>query len=210
MKKSKLLSKKDKADSKNELFDRIVNSGFFCYAALLIDNLEIPLFSGQVGEIQDVMIDEKHKNSYLVAFIDFENGENEFAYCYIKKEHLLPLFSFNSAVYENIITTTTFERKKNQAPMTLKQVQDKWKELEVYASSNLELAPHKKFPPRFPVGQLVTVQVDIFTENCTIQAGQTGIISDIKENDMVEVTFWSIPFGTLTLERNELVPASEN
>ena len=80
MEKSKSLNKKDKADQRNEIFDRIVNSGLFCYAALLIDNLDVPLFCGQVGQIEDVMLDEKDKDSYLLTFIDFENGENEFPY----------------------------------------------------------------------------------------------------------------------------------
>lgn len=43
----------------------------------------------------------------------------------MKKEHLLPLFSLNPALYEDILTTTAFQGKKNQQPMTLKQIRDK-------------------------------------------------------------------------------------
>lgn len=100
MEKSKSLSKKDKANHKNELFNRIVSSGFFYYAVLLIDDFEISLFCGEVGEIEDVMLDEEDKDSYLLTFLNFENGENEFARILVKKEHLLPLFSFDPALYK--------------------------------------------------------------------------------------------------------------
>jgi hypothetical protein len=100
MEKSQPLSKKAKADYRNKLFDRIVNSRLFCYTALLIDNLETPLFCDQVGEIENVMIDEEDKDSYLLTFIDFKKGENEFAPCLVKKEHVLLLFSFDPALYE--------------------------------------------------------------------------------------------------------------
>jgi hypothetical protein len=77
MEKSQPLSKKAKADYRNKLFDRIVNSRLFCYTVLLIDNLETPLFCDQVGEIENAMIDEEDKNFYLLPFLDFENGEND-------------------------------------------------------------------------------------------------------------------------------------
>jgi hypothetical protein len=87
------------------------------------------------------------------------------------------LFSFDPALYEEIITTTTFEEKKNQKLITLKQVRNK------------------------------TVQVDIVTESFTIHVGQTGIISNDKNenNDMVVVPFRSMSFGTLALKREKLV-----
>ena len=84
--------------------------------------------------------------------------------------HLLPLFSFDPALYEDIIATTAFEGKKNQQPMTLKQVRDKWKEFQVHDISTLALAPYKKAHSQFLVDQLVTIQVDNITENFTIQA----------------------------------------
>lgn len=67
-----------------------------------------------------------HKNFIFVYHFNFVN---EFFRILVKKEHLLPLFSFDPALYEDIITTTAFEGKKNQQPMTLKQVRDKWKKL---------------------------------------------------------------------------------
>lgn len=97
--------------------------------------------------------------------------------------------------------------------MTLKEVRNKWKKLQVHDISTLELATHKRSHSRFLVDQLVTIQVDFITESFTIQAGQTGIISDIKENDMsnmVDVTFWSMLFGTLALNREELISTSKN
>jgi hypothetical protein len=79
------LSKKDKANHRNKFFDCIVSSGFFYYAVLLIDDFEIPLFCGEVGEIKDVMIDKKDKDSYLLTF--------------------------DLALYEDIITIISFEVK---------------------------------------------------------------------------------------------------
>jgi hypothetical protein len=67
-----------------------------------------------------------HKN---FIFVYHFNLVNEFSRILVKKEHLLPLFSFDPALYEDIITTTAFEEKKNQQPMTLKQVRNKWKKL---------------------------------------------------------------------------------
>ena len=83
---------------RNDLFDRIVNKGIECYAALLVDIVNEPtrrLFRGQVGKIENVILnDEEEKHYYLVIFIDYEKDRDEFNRCLVEKENLLPLFCF--------------------------------------------------------------------------------------------------------------------
>ena len=202
----------EKQDFRNELFEFIVNSNVVYYAALLIDIPEENLFCGQIGEIQRVILDEDtEKNSYFLTFIDFENGQNEIIDCVVKKQDLLPLFSFDPTQDKEI--RTTFEKETK----TLKEVRDLWERNDVHNISTEQLKPHNKSETRFEIGQLVTVEVDVQqrvlnSEAFIIQAGQTGIISnDITTNpdidiDSVEITFWSMPFGILALNRNELIP----
>lgn len=200
---------------RDALFDSIVNSEFFCYAALRVDYSEENLFCGQVGEIQRVMIDDTHKDSYYLIFTDYQNNEKQFAYCFVKKEHLFPLFYLDPNKDKEI--KTTVEENENRDTITLKQIRDNWEKFDVsdiLNSSTSQLLRHNKVSTRFQVGQLVTIQINFEqkvsdNETFIIQAGQIGIISrsdDLKDdNDAVEVIFCSIPFGELVREKEELV-----
>lgn len=199
MKQSKISNKKDKADYRNELFDFIVANGFECYVALCIDYPENNLFCGQVGEIEHVIIEEPDTDSYLVTFIDYKHRkQEEITQCLVKKEHLLPLFCFDPNTYEESIQ----EEDEEEGIMSINTIRNKWEELEFDIISTQNLVPHTKSETRFQVGELVTIQFDFeqTTKNdeiFIIQAGQIGIISDIKKDDCVEITFWTIPFGRL-------------
>ena len=80
---------------------------------------------------------------------------------------------------------------------------------------NSNLRDIKKLENRFQIGQLVTIEVyfqqKTNNKSFVIQAGQTGIISKDKIDDddnVVEVTFWSIPFGLLALIREGFLSSS--
>ena len=208
-----VLSPDEKKNYRNELFDRIINSGYICYAALLVDYSKKNLFCGQIGEIQRVRIEKKNENSYYLIFTDYTNREKQFAYCFVKKQDLLPLFYSDPNQDKKI--ETTFEGKTNQKFMTLEQIRDEWQKNDVSDILNREtnkLLPHNKVKTRFKRGELVTIQIDFefeqempTNETFTIQAGQIGIISssnDLKDDSgAVEVIFCSIPFGKLAREK---------
>jgi hypothetical protein len=203
---------------RNALFDAIFNSGISYYAALLTDQPERNLFCGQIGEIQNVILDKNtKKNSSFLKFIDFDNDQDEITNFVVKKENLLPLFSFDPTRDDQIKT-----RVKGQIQdeiLTIKEIRDIWEEKKFNKISTDTLEPHSKSEARFEIGQLATVQVDFEqklsnsnNEKFIIQAGQTGIISNVSNTDIdyVEVTFWSMLFDTLALEREQLVTKNQN
>lgn len=203
---------------RNVLFDAIFNTGISYCAALLTDQLDINLFCGQIGEIQPVILDKNtEKNSFFLQFIDFENDEQEITSVVVKKENLLPLFSFDPTQDEKI--KTTVKKQIQDEILTLKEIRDIWEEKKFNKISTDTLELHRKAESRFEIGQLATVQVDVeqklfhsTNEKFTIQAGQTGIISNMSNTDIdyVEITFWSLPLGTLALERKQLVTKNQN
>lgn len=205
-----LLDKKE--NDRNQLFDYLVNTKIYLYAALLVDYPENNILCGQIGEIESVRIEEKNKDSYLVTFIDYENEREEIAQCLVKKKHLLPLFSFDPTEYE----TTEVKYNPNEK-ITINEIRNRWEKLffsqsrgGVLNNSTSYLLKHEKVSTRFKIGELVTVQVDIEqklsnNESFTIQAGQIGIISDYLKTNEVEVTFWSMPFPQLAVKRKKLV-----
>ena len=206
-KKSQPLNKRDKRENnRNKLFDYLVNTKTFCYAALLIDYPAKNLFCGQIGEIESVILDEKDKDSYLLTFIDYDHERERFAYCLVKKKHLLPLFSFDPLEYDQIEVVHDANEK-----ITINEIRNRWEQLpDGLNSSTSKLIKHETVSMRFEIGRLVTVQVDIEqklfnNESFTIQAGQIGIISDSLNTNAVEVTFWSMPFPQLAVRRKELV-----
>ena len=195
---------------RNELLDCIVKSGIECYTALLIDIVIDPanhLFCGQVGKIENVILDKEDQDCYLLTFIDYKKGQNEFAQCLVKKETLLPLFCFDPETYEKY--------KKPEQETSINELRNRWQSCKFEVTSKLELARHKKSENQFQVGQLVTIEVDFEqktnNESFFIQAGQIGILSKVFRNtDSVEVTFWSIPFGLLALTRKDFLSSSRN
>lgn len=214
-----LLDKREKNKNKtennrNKLFDYLVNTKIFCYAALLVDYPEKNLFCGQIGEIESVIIDEKDKDSYLLTFIDYDHEKQGFAYCLVKKKHLLPLFSFDPTKYEKIEVIHDADEnilKKNEK-ITINEIRNRWEELPggLNSSTSDDLIKHETISMRFEIGRLVTIEVDIEqklsnNESFAIQAGQIGIISDSLKTNGVEVTFWSMPFPELAVRRKELV-----
>ena len=105
--------------------------------------------------------------------------------------------------------------------ITINEIRDKWEIEDFPVIQNSAIKQHTKFTTRFRRGQLVTVQFDFeqkvkINENETatyiIQAGQTGIISDYINSNILEVTFWAIPFVLLALERKDFVssPPKDN
>ena len=188
------------------------------YAALLKDESEQNLFCGQVGEVQDVIIaNNPEKDCCFLTFIDFDNDEHYITNCVVKKENLLPLFSFDPTRYEQ--TKVKLNGQLGEDNYTIKKIRDYWDESEVHEISKEKLKNHNRSDTRFEIGQLVTVEIDFEqkmsnNEVVIIQAGQTGIISKDSTkipdmgSDIVEVTFWSIPFGSLASERKELVSES--
>lgn len=203
---------------RNALFDAIFNSGISYYAALLTDQLERNLFCGQIGEIQHVILDKNtEKNSFFLKFIDFDNDQDEITNFVVKKENLLPLFSFDPTRDDQI--RITVKGQMQDEILTIKEIRDRWEKNQFNKISTDILEPHSKSEARFEIGQLATVQVNVEqklsnsnNEKFIIQAGQTGIISKISNIDIdyVEVTFWSMPFGTLALERQQLVTENQN
>lgn len=207
---------------RNALLDSMFNSGIVKYAALLKDESEHNLFCGQVGEVQDVTIataKNPEKDCCFLTFIDFDNNGHDITNCVVKKENLLPLFSFDPTEDETI--TTIFKDRLVESIWTMKKIRDEWDEHEVHYISKEKLKKHTRSETRFEIGQLVTVEVDFKqtlrnpnNEVFIIQAGQTGIISKTHaldttlDTDCVEVTFWSMPFGSLASERKELVSKS--
>ena len=193
-------------ENRNKLFDSLVNTKIFFYAALLTDYPDAQLFCGQIGDIESVIIDEEDTDSYLLTFIDYDHERQEIAQCLVKKKHLLPLFSFDPIKYEKIEVIHDANEK-----ITIKEIRNRWEELlDVSNSSTSKLIKHETVSMRFEIGRLVTVQVDIEqklsnNESFTIQAGQIGIISDSLKTNGVEVTFWSMPFPELAVRRKELV-----
>lgn len=207
-----------KKDYRNRLLDAMFDSRIVKYAALLKDESEQNLFCGQVGEVQAVTIaNNPEKDCCFLTFIDFDNDEHYITNCVVKKENLLPLFSFDPTRYEQ--TKVKLNGQLGEDNYTIKKIRDYWDESEVHEISKEKLKNHSRSDTRFEIGQLVTVEIDFEqkmsnNEVVIIQAGQTGIISkdSIKIPDMgsdiVEVTFWSIPFGSLASERKELVSES--
>ena len=204
-------AKYSKKKIRNDLFDRIVKRGIEWYAALLVDIVNEPtrrLFRGQVGKIENVILnDEEEKHYYLVIFIDYEKDRDEFNRCLVEKENLLPLFCFDPDTYKKY--------KKPDLSQSINELRDKWEQFKFDVIPKLELARHKKAENRFHIGQLVTIEVDFQqktnNKSFVIQAGQTGIISKDKIDDddnVVEVTFWSIPFGLLALIREGFLSSS--
>lgn len=216
-----------KENHRNELFDRLAYNQITCYAALRKDFVKenyfrYNLFCGQVGEIQNV-ISKKNKDSYLVTFTDYKNNENEYADCLIKKKDLLPLFYFSPAIYQTSQTKPNPESDQIELDiLTIQQIRNKWEEHDFSINlNNTKLRRHNKLKTRFNHGQLVTVVFDFKTDTETgenesfiIQAGQVGIISNDKNknNNFIEVTFWSIPFGLLATNGEDFVssPPEEN
>lgn len=229
-----IFSKERKEKIRDELFDRIVNSGINCYVALRQDFVKenyfhYNLFCGQVAEIENVIL-EKNKKWYSLSFKDYKNNENEYAHCLIEKKDLLPLFCFHPDYYKTIETKhdkdeeDSIELNKEEDPIelneidkiTIHEIRNIWEEKDFNISQNdKKLSKHTKLRSRFKRGHLVTVLVDFKKEDETdenedvieIQAGQVGIISNDKKNknNLVEVTFWSIPFGRLPFARKKLV-----
>lgn len=196
---------------RNDLFDRIINSGIECYAALRIDvgnQLSTRLFRGQVGKIENVILNnEEKKHYYSLVFIDYKKDRDVFNQCLVKKENLLPLFCFDPEKYDKY-------KELNQT-QGINELRKKWDSIKFEVTPKLELAQHKKVENQFQVGQLVTMEVDFEQKTNSdffiIQAGQTGIISKDKiddDNNVVEVTFWSIPFGLLALIKEDFLPSS--
>lgn len=198
---------------RNKLFDLIVKSGLECYVALLDIDTDFMnkqyLFCGQVGKIEKILPEKKTEDYYLVTFIDYKKDEETYYGGYVKKENLLPLFSFNSDKNKNYT-----EPLKNQ---NINEIRDKWVSYKFNIKEKDQLKPHKKSANPFRVGQLVTVEFDVKqnlpnNRDFIIQAGQTVIISKKFKNtdfvtdntDLVEVTFWSMPFGLLALEKKKL------
>jgi hypothetical protein len=189
---------------RNEYFDKIVEQGFPCYVALLVDDFshKPKLFCGQVGEIESVELPYNNKNEYLVKFFNYETDEGLGYERLINKKNLLPLFDFGPSVYNTKIT----------------EIRNRWEEQEVHSILNWKLTGHKKTRSRFKKGHLVTVQFDFEQEatngeKIVVQAGQIGIIShkfklneELRGNN-VEVTFRSIPFGTLVENRTKIANA---
>jgi hypothetical protein len=208
-KKLQPLNKRDKRENnRNKLFDYLVNTKTFCYAALLVDYPAKNLFCGQIGEIESVILDdEKDQDSYLLTFIDYDHEKQRFAHGLVKKKHLLPLFSFDPIKYDQIEVVHDANEK-----ITINEIRNRWEELPggLNSSTSDDLIKHQTASMRFEIGRLVTVQVDIEqklsnNESFTIQAGQIGIISDSLKTNGVEVTFWSMPFPELAVRRKELV-----
>ncbi len=109
-------------EERTQLLDLMVENGLSA-VALLQDDDENKLFRGQVGHIQDVVLDkEEEKNFYYLEFTDFENENDTFCYCLVKK-NLLPLFS----VYPPLD-----DEKK-----TLCDLRNKWEKLQVPTVSTL-------------------------------------------------------------------------
>jgi hypothetical protein len=197
---------------RNELFGFIINTGIYFHATLLVDYANENLVCGQVGEIQDVIID-KNENSYYLIFTDFQSTEGPFAYCLVKKKHLLPLFYFDPKKDENI--EITMEVNGNKRTTTLEKTRNELEEaglVNILENSNNGLINHSKALNRFQIGRLVTIQADFEqkvsdNESFTIQAGQVGIISGnvVNDNDAVEVTFFSMPLGELVRKQEKLL-----
>ena len=186
---------------RNKLLDCIFDNHASYYAALLVDYPQENLFCGQIGETQQVKLDETEKDCYFVNFIDFENNEAGINMCLIKKKHLLPLFSFDPAESKEIEIKTPFQTRKGNRLTTINEVRNEWEESGVHKISTERLKPHNKSENPFKVGQLVTIEVDFKqeyktnkneTKNFIIQASQTGIISKTQNlnSDSVEVAFF--------------------
>jgi hypothetical protein len=205
-----------KKDYRNRLLDAMFDSRIVKYAALLKDESEQNLFCGQVGEVQAVTIaNNPEKDCCFLTFIDFDNDEHYITNCVVKKENLLPLFSFDPTRYEQ--TKVKLNGQLGEDNYTIKKIRDYWDESEVHEISKEKLKNHSRSDTRFEIGQLVTVEFDVKQNlpnngDFIIQAGQTGIISKKFKNtdfvtdntDLVEVTFWSMPFGLLALEKKKL------
>lgn len=199
---------------RNNLLDAMFDSGIVKYAALLKDESEKNLFCGQVGEVQDVTIaNNPEKNCCFLTFIDFDNNGHDITNCVVKKENLLPLFSFDPAQDGQI--SIKLKDQLGENIWTMKKIRDEWDKCEVHDISKEKLKNHTRSDTRFEIGQLVTVEIDFEqkmsnNEVFIIQAGQTGIISanTLNDENAVEVRFWSMPFGSLASERKELVPKS--
>lgn len=145
------------------------------------------------------------------------------------------MFCFDPTTYTKIKTKhhedveNTSDEDDNNIPVlqktaeiTIHEIRTNWEKNDFSVSLNdNELRKHNKVETRFNRGQLVTLLFDLEqefgienkTEKCIIQAGQTGIISNEKndnDNDnIVEVTFWSIPLGLLALEGEDFVSAPQ-
>jgi hypothetical protein len=193
---------------RDEIFDSIVNSGIECYVALRTDILNKPrihLFRGQVGTIERVLLEDENQHCYLVIFIDYKKDHDEFYRCLVKKENLLPLFCFDPDIYK--------EYKKTEQTQSINEIRDNWELFQFDVTPKLQFVLHKKVSTRFKIGQLVTIEVDFEQKTdaeppFVIQAGQTGIISASINDDVVEVTFWSMPFGLLAVIREGFLSSS--
>jgi len=192
---------------RDEIFDSIVNSGIECYAALRTDILmpTIHLFRGQVGKIERVILEAENQHCYLVIFLDYNKNRDEFYRCLVEKENLLPLFCFDPDIYN--------EYKNTEETPSINQIRDNWEVLKFDVTPKLQLLLHKRVSTRFRIGQLVTIEVDFEQKTdaeppFVIQAGQTGIISASISDDVVEVTFWSMPFGLLAVIREGFLSSS--
>jgi hypothetical protein len=133
------------------------------YVALLIDYSSVDflppqgplqkLFCGNVGEIKHVIMKEAHKECYAVAFNDYSNNEEEFTERIVNKKHLLPLFCFDPATYEQIITKPKEEKEEKEffleGNISINSIRDMWETLNVDIISNNTLKRHKKVETRF-------------------------------------------------------------
>ncbi len=170
------------------------------------------LFRGQVGKIEEVVLNkEEEKLYYKIEFIDYKKNRDVFYQCLVEKENLLPLFCFDEDVYAST-------RDEEPDGRGVNEFRERWELQKFPITPQLNLAFHKKVKKPFEVGQLVTIEVNFeqqykTTENkiesFTIQAGQTGIISKKNiSNNNVEVTFWSIHFETLAIIGKDFLPSS--
>lgn len=135
------------------------------YVVLLIDNPpDDPLdnlFCGNVGEIDDVLIDEKYKKCFNVLFIDYKKNDIDFSQCMVNNAYLLPLFCFDPMTYNKIIPEPGEEEtnlpKEN---FSINAIREQWEKFNFDAIKNNTLRNHKKMKTQFKVGKLVTIQFD--------------------------------------------------
>lgn len=178
--------------SLEEIMQTYYKETFELYVALTKDYIkpetkEPYLYYGQIGKV-NFLPDEE---TCWVEFYDFDVDDPKLIHqLKLPIIDLLPLFFFQPSTYSKNIKKRRDEFYNCQ--FQLPQI-----------TTNFTFQQHSKTAKRFSINQLVTVESYFFEESRTgkieVQAGQVGRISEILDNQLVKVSFRSLPLAILHL-----------
>lgn len=184
--------------SLEEIMETYYTQMFELYVALTYDYIrpetkEPYLYYGQIGKVHFLT----HQQTCWVEFSDLNAEDTQLIHqLKLPITDLLPLFFLEPRTYSEEIQDCR-DRFYRCQEFQLEGI-----------TTNFTFQKHSKTEKRFSVNELVTVGTDFFeisdTGKIDIRAGQVGRVSEILENQLVKVSFRSLPLTALhhRIQRN--------